>query len=121
MSVIFEISAGAHQGLHELVMAAAGRLASLPPVTVYETDYVAPEVKLGTADDLVIRRYDDVWTIQGDWLDRLVARVNFSDYESRMYLDRKLREGGVYDRMEEMGLQDGDTISIAELHFEYYS
>ena len=117
----FEISAGAHQGLHELVMAAAGRLASLPPVTVYETDYVAPEVKLGTADDLVIRRYDDVWTIQGDWLDRLVARVNFSDYESRMYLDRKLREGGVYDRMEEMGLQDGDTISIAELHFEYYS
>jgi GTP-binding protein len=38
-----------------------------------------------------------------------------------MYLDRKLREAGVYDRMEEMGLSDGDIISIAELHFEYYS
>ena len=117
----FEISAGAHQGLHELTMAAAGKLKDLPPVTVFEADYVAPEVKLGTADDLVIQKFDDVWTIQGDWLDRLVARVNFSDYESRMYLDRKLHEAGVYDRMEAMGLQDGDTISIAELHFEYLS
>ncbi len=88
---------------------------------VYEADYVAPEVKLGTADDLTIRQEDGVWLINGDWLDRLVARVNFADYESRMYLDRKLREGGVYDRMEAMGLQDGDTISIAELQFEYYS
>ena len=115
----FEISAAAHQGLHELIMAAAGKLAALPPVTVFEADYVAPEVKLGTADDLVIEKFDDVWSIRGDWLDRLVARVNFADYESRMYLDRKLREAGVYDRMEAMGLQDGDTVSIAELHFEY--
>ena len=116
----FEVSAAAHHGLSELTMAAAGRLAELPPVTVYEADYVAPEVKLGTADDLVIEKIDDVWLIRGDWLDRLVARVNFSDYESRMYLDRKLREAGVYERMEAMGLEDGDTISIAELHFEYY-
>ena len=90
-------------------------------MTVYEPDYVAPEVTLGTADELTIRKQDGVWLIQGDWLDRLVARVNFSDYESRMYLDRKLREAGVYDRMEAMGLADGDTISIAELEFEYYS
>ncbi len=118
---VFEISAAAHLGLQELIYAAAARLQQLPPVTVYEPDYVAPEVKLGTADDLTIRKQDDVWLIQGDWLDRLVARVNFADYESRMYLDRKLREGGVYDRMEAMGLADGDTISIAELEFEYYS
>ncbi len=117
----FEISAAAQIGLHELVMAAAGALSKLPPVAVYEADYVAPEVKLGTADDLVIEKFDDVWTIRGDWLDRLVARVNFADYESRMYLDRKLREAGVYDRMEAMGLEDGDTISIAELFFEYLS
>ena len=116
----FEISAGAHQGLHELTMAAAGRLQELPPVTVYEADYVAPEVKLGTADELVIEKFDDVWCIRGDWLDRLVARVNFGDYESRMYLDRKLREAGVYERMEAMGLEDGDTVSIAEMNFEYY-
>ena len=118
---VYEISAAAHQGLQELTYAAAAMLRTLPPVTEDEADYVAPEVKLGTADDLAIHREDGVWLIQGDWLDRLVSRVNFADYESRMYLDRKLREAGVYDRMEAMGLADGDTISIAELEFEYYS
>ena len=118
---VFEISAAAHQGIRELIYAAGARLRDLPPVTVYESDYVAPEVVLGTADDLTIRKEGDVWLLQGDWLDRLVSRVNFADYESRMYMDRKLREAGVYDRMEAMGLQDGDTISIAELEFEYYS
>ena len=52
---------------------------------MYESDYVAPEVVLGTADDLTIRKEGDVWLLQGDWLDRLVSRVNFADYESRMY------------------------------------
>ncbi len=117
---VFEISAAAHQGVQELVYATAARLKDLPPVTVYESDYVAPEIKLGTADDLTIRKEGDVWLLQGDWLDRLVSRVNFADYESRMYMDRKLREAGVYERMEAMGLADGDTISIAELEFEYY-
>ncbi len=118
---VFEISAASHRGVQELVYAAAARLKDLPPVTVYEPDYVEPETKLGTAEDLTIRRQDGVWLLEGDWLDRLVARVNFADYESRMYLDRKLRQAGVYDRMEAMGLADGDTISIAELEFEYYS
>ena len=118
---VFEISAAAHLGLTELTYAAAAKLQELPPVTVYEPDYVAPEVRLGTADDLTIRQQDGVWLIQGDWLDRLVSRVNFADYESRMYLDRKLREGGVYERMEALGLSDGDTISIAELEFIYYT
>ncbi len=117
----FEISAAAHQGTRELVQAAGAMLRTLPPVQVYEADYVAPEVVLGTADDLVIEKHDGVWTLRGDWLDRLVSRVNFSDYESRMYMDRKLREAGVYSRMEQMGLDDGDTISIAEMQFEYYS
>ena len=117
----FELSAAAHQGTRELVLAAAEALKDLPPVAVFEADYVAPEVVLGTAADLKIAKHGDIWTVEGDWLDRLVSRVNFSDYESRMYLDRKLREGGVYQRMEDMGMEDGDTISIAEMQFEYYT
>lgn len=52
-------------------------------------------------------------------MDRLVSTVNFSDYESRMYFDRMLRDHGVYQRMEDMGIQDGDTISICGMDFIY--
>lgn len=116
---LFELSAASTQGTRELMRAAAGELAHLPPVTVYEPDYVPPEPEIGTADDVQIRRNGDVWIVEGDWLAKLVATVNFSDYESRMYFDRCLRSAGIFDRMEAMGVQNGDTVSIYDIEFEY--
>ena len=36
-----------------------------------------------------------------------------------MYFDRVLRESGVFERMEQMGVKDGDTVSMYDLMFEY--
>lgn len=116
---LFELSAASTQGTRELMRAAAGELAHLPPVTVYEPDYVPPEPELGTADEVEIKREDGVWYVEGQWLARLVASVNFSDYESRMYFDRCLRAAGIFERMEELGVQNGDTVSMYDIEFEY--
>ena len=48
-----------------------------------------------------------------------MANVNFGDYESRNWFDRMLRESGLFDRLEAMGIQDGDTVSLYNLEFEY--
>jgi GTP-binding protein len=116
---LFEISAAAHSGTRELVGACANKLRELPPIASFEADYVPPEPKVDTSGDLTIERFDDMWLVEGPWLQRLVATVNFSDYESRMFFDRILRESGVFKRMEEMGVQDGDTVSMYDLMFEY--
>ena len=115
----FEMSAVTHEGTRELVKECAGRLASLPPVMHYEADYVPPEPVVDTSEELNIQNFDDMWIVEGPWLQRLVATVNFSDYESRMYFDRILREAGVFERMEAMGVKDGDTVSMYDLMFEY--
>ena len=115
----FELSAASTVGTRELMRAAAGELAHLPPVTVYEPDYVPPEPEIGTAEDVVIRHDGDMWIVEGDWLARLVASVNFSDYESRMYFDRCLRTAGIFERMDALGVKDGDTVSLYDIEFEY--
>ncbi len=115
----FELSAAAHMGTRELVQECARRLRELPPILRYEADYVPPEPKVDTSGELTIEHFDDMWLVEGPWLQRLVATVNFSDYESRMYFDRVLREAGVLKRMEEMGVRDGDTVSMYDLMFEY--
>ena len=117
----FELSAASTMGSREIMKAAAGKLAHLPPVMVYEPDYVRPEPELGSAEDVSIVKEDDHWYIEGEWLTRLVASVNFSDYESRMYFDRSLRNAGIFARMEEMGIADGDTVNIYDIEFEYQS
>lgn len=115
----FEMSAATHEGTGELIKECASRLNELPPTLSYEADYVPPAPELGSAEDLTINNFDDMWVVEGPWLQRLMARVNFSDYESRMYFDKLLREAGVFRRMEEMGVRDGDTVSMYDLMFEY--
>ena len=113
------MSAATHAGTHELIGECAKLLRDLPPIQSYEADYVPPEPKVESAGDLTIEKDDDMWLVEGPWLQRLVATVNFSDYESRMFFDRILRESGVFARMEEMGVKDGDTVCMYDLMFEY--
>ena len=49
----------------------------------------------------------------------MFASINFDDYESRQYLDRRLRAAGVFDKLEEMGIKDGDPVIMDEMEFEY--
>jgi len=116
---LVEISAAAHRGTRELVNRIAERLSVLPPVTVYEPEYVPGAPKMDASAPLDIRHEEGVWFVEGPWLQRLMANVNFNDYESRMWFDRTLREAGVFQRLEEMGIQDGDTVSMDGLEFEY--
>jgi len=115
----FEISAAAHRGVRELVLAIAEKLKNLPPVRVFKPEYVEPETGLETADDLIFTVEDGVYSIEGAWIERLLNSVNLYDYESRMYFERRLRNAGVYERLEEMGIEEGDTVRIYELEFEY--
>lgn len=115
----YEISAATTQGTHRLMQTIAARLQELPPVTVYEPEYVKPLAEAGAVEALKIEQMDDLWIVTGRWLQRLIADINFADYESRMYFDRQLRKSGLFERLEEMGIQDGDTVSIYDFEFEY--
>ena len=117
----FELSAATHGGTAALVRECSYMLETIPPVESFEADYVPPEPEVGTADELEIRNFDDMWLVEGPWLQRLISTVNFSDYESRMFFDRILREAGVFERMEKAGVKDGDTVSMYDLMFEYKS
>ena len=115
----FEMSAATHNGTSELIQEIGGELSHLPPVIRFEADYVPPEPVIDTSEALSIEQFDDVWVVEGAWLQKLMSTVNFDDTESLMYFDRMLRDNGVYQRMEEMGISDGDTVSIYNLEFEY--
>ena len=116
---LFTISAAAHQGTRELVFAVANKLKELPPVAVYAPEYVRRPPKVDISQPLEITVEDGVYLVEGPWLQRLIANTNFGDYESRNWFDRMLRESGLFDRLEDMGIRDGDLVSLYNLEFEY--
>ena len=114
----FPISAAAELGTRELVRAVSYKLSDLPPILTFEPEYVEPEEPTELPDP-EINREDGVWYVDGGWVERLVQNVNFGDYESRNYFDRTLRDRGVYARLEELGVSEGDTVSVCGIAFEY--
>ena len=48
-----------------------------------------------------------------------MSNINLKDYESRMFFDKSLRDSGLFETLEEMGIEDGDTVSIYDIEFEY--
>ena len=116
---LYEISAGTTLGTKNLMRVVAEKLRTLPPVTIYEPEYVEVLEEPGDPNALEIEHLGSTWVITGAWLERLIMNINFDDYESRNYFDMLLRKHGLFARLEEMGIEDGDTVDIYDFVFEY--
>lgn len=117
----FPISAATRSGVDALIDAVAASLDELPPVLRYEPDPIpVEEVAPGDSRRFEITRGDDgIYYIKADWMPRILASVNMDDYESLQYLQRTLQNTGIIDRLEEMGIQENDTVDIDGFEFDY--
>ena len=114
------VCAATGENVKKMVWLAAERLKDLPELTIYDADYVEPEPEVLPGDHSVtIRREGKVWYVEADWLYNLVGSVNFEDRESLNYFDRVLRNSGVYDRMREQGVRDGDPVNLYDFEFDF--
>lgn len=114
---LFAISGATTEGVKALLNETARQLATLPPISIYEPDVLPQCPEDETQTD--IAREDGVWTVRGAWLERLMRDINFDDYESRAYFERRLQMGRVYKKLEAAGIQEGDTVSLYGLEFDY--
>ncbi len=118
---VFEISAATRAGVDPLINAVAAALDELPPVVRYEPDPLPrEEVSAGDSRRFEITRGDDgIYYIKADWMPHILASVNMEDYESLQYLQRTLQNTGIIARLEEMGIQENDTVDIDGFEFDY--
>ncbi len=114
----FAISAAARSGVEELKFAISNRLLELPPIKVYEPEAV-PLEKLENEFAFSIEKQDGIFVVEAPWLLRVLRNCNMDDYESLQYFQRILVEKGVIQRLVDMGVQDGDTVSIYDFEFDY--
>ena len=88
----------------------------IPEFDVEEDDFES--VKMA-GKDFDISVQNNVYSVQGDVILKIIASTNFDDYESLQYFQRVLRTSGVIDQLEQMGINEGDTVVIYDLEFEY--
>ena len=114
---LYYLSAATGEHVKELVYHVADRLAMLPPLTVYEPEFVEAEK---TSDrTFTVRRENELWVVEGDWFEMLIESTNFDDRESLNHFEKTLREAGLYDTLRQKGCEDGDTVSVCGVEFDF--
>lgn len=116
----FPIMAEIHYGVDELMNKTLETLSKLPPIREFEAE-PAPVIPAEEIDrhEVKITVQDDVYFVEGEWLLQVMKSVNFDDYESVNYFQRVLTNGGVIDALRDAGIDEGDTVSIYDLEFEF--
>ena len=118
----FEISAATTQGTSELIKYISGELDKLPPIKEYEPEEIPEEELLQIEDDrkkITVTKEEDIYFVEANWLEPILRTVDLDDYSSLQYLQRVLQTSGVFNKLEEMGIEEGDTVDILGLEFEY--
>ena len=116
---LFYISAATGEGVDALLRRTAELLETLPPMKVYEREYAPEDAYVGGGKETTIRRENDTFYVEGEWLLNLMGQINFDDYESLNYFQRVLQTAGVFAMLEERGCHDGDTVSIYGFEFDF--
>lgn len=119
---LFEISAATTQGTKELVKKIYEELSKLPPVKQFEAQPLTQEElddKLLSKRDFDISVEDGVYFVEADWLWDVLRSCNMEDYSSLQYFQRVLRSTGIIDRLEQMGINEGDTVDIFGFEFDF--
>ena len=116
----YEIVAPIRYGTQELINAVARKLATLPPVKRYESEEVPMAVlEKKKNDGFTITVEDGVYIVEAEWLYRILSKTDLDDYASLQYFQTVLQPSGILDALREKGIQEGDTVSIYDLEFDY--
>ena len=115
----FRISAVSGEGIKDLIAETVQQLDALPDTIVFEADYLPEKPVEEKSHSFTVKKDDGIFRVEGEFIRKIMAGINFSDGESIAYFEKVLRSNGVMDELEERGIQEGDTVVIYDFEFDY--
>lgn len=118
----FCISAATTKGTTELMNKITEVLETLPPIKEYDPEPV-PQAELdemaGQGKQFGVFVEDGIYYVEAPWIQPIMRTVDPDDYSSLQYFQRVLINSGIIAKLEEMGIQEGDTVDLEGFEFDF--
>ena len=119
---VFKMSAATREGIDDVIAYVSQLLKEVEDIElVSEEEMYRPELVEETEEGLQVEIEDGVYVVTGKALRRIMYSVNFEDMESVQFFQKSMESQGVFDKLREMGIEDGDTVKIYDIEFEFYN
>lgn len=115
---IFCVSAVAFMGLEELIKSVAKLVEKQPEIVKMEIE--EENIDKRTKKTYEITKLDEhYFEVSGDLIDEIAFNVILNDYQSFSYFQKRIKDEGIIDALIDAGMQEGDTVKMCQIEFEY--
>lgn len=120
---VYAISAVSGQGVKELLYAVADKLEEInEEPTIFEQEF-DPDMALASSDEPYTVYYDDEvdeYVIEGPRIEKMLGYTNLESEKGFSFFQNFLKDNGMLEQLEALGIKDGDTVRMYGLSFDYY-
>ena len=117
---VFTLSAATRQGVDELIRYAYERLKEIPEVILFDPSHRETVAEVQKEEPpFTVTRENEIFVVEGPWVQKILGSVNLNDRESLQYFQRAVKNIGVIEELEKKGIQEGDTVRMGEIEFDY--
>ena len=118
---VFPISGVTGQGIKELLYYVSNELQHLEQDTIiFEQEYF-PEEEIPMNDlPYTVEKEDDMYVVEGPKIEKMLGYTNLDSERGFAFFQKFLKDSGILEQLEEAGIQEGDTVRMYGLQFDYY-
>lgn len=119
---VFPISAVSGKGLKELLYYVRELLNQFDDTpVVYEQEYNPEDYQITTELPYTVEKLEDgLYSVEGPRIERMLGYTNLDSEKGFIFFQKFMKDNGILDELENLGIQDGDTVKIYGHQFDYY-
>ncbi|MCI6676977.1 MAG: GTPase ObgE [Clostridiales bacterium] len=118
---VFAISAVSGKGLKELLYYVKELLSHIDPApVVFEKEFI-PEVDAGANLPYTVEKESEhLYVVEGPRIEKMLGYTNLDSEKGFAFFQKFLKESGILKELEQAGIEEGDTVRMYGLQFDYY-
>ena len=118
---VFPISGVTGEGLNELLYYVSDQLKDLDAAPiVFEQEYF-PEDELIYVDlPYTVEKEDGMYVVEGPKIEKMLGYTNLDSEKGFAFFQKFLKDTGILKELEDAGIEEGDTVRMYGLQFDYY-
>ena len=118
---VFPISAVSGKGVKELLYHVKGMLNNLDQTpVVFEREFFPEDMAYSNEPYSVWKEDEHLFVVEGPRIERMLGYTNLDSEKGFEFFQNFLKENGILEELEALGIEEGDTVRMYGLHFDYY-
>lgn len=118
---VFPISAVSGKGVKELLYFVKELLQQVDTTPIiFEREYFPEDEIMSLNEPFTVTKEKDMYVVEGPRIERMLGYTNLDSEKGFEFFQKFLKTNGILEELENLGIQEGDTVRMYGLQFDYY-